>query len=362
MKGIKDLVEAYKRKFNPSDTPQGRRVVNREIAEAVKKLVESKKLTPENVSFRHLWEALVVDQDLEEGNLVSSAFPTIAGQLISAKMIEGYTMWPDQTDRLVEVVPAKLKVSQIVGWTNVTGIERVNERQDYPQMKPPSEKTKTINNYKYGGLLDLTKEAIFFDQTGELLNQARKVGEAARRKRQRQIFDAIIDASSNIYSGAALYSSGNGNLQTANPLGGDGAWETVRAKLMAQVDENNEPIWIFGDRPILLVSSGLLSTAEKLQKNPNGYPGTANLDVNLAQGQFDILVDPFLSATSTDWYYGAPNRQFRWEEVWPFEVYTRVGSDTEEGFKADIIQQFKASYFGGVGAVDTKYVIKNQAA
>lgn len=362
MKGIKDLVEAYRHKFNPSETREGRREMNRQIAETVKKLVESKKLTPENVSFRHLWEALVVDQDLEEGNLVSSAFPTIAGQLISQKMIDGYTMWPDQTAPLVEVVPSKLKVSNIVGWTNVTGIERVNERQDYPQMKPPSEKAKTINNYKYGGLLDLTKEAIFFDQTGELLNDARKVGEAARRKRMKMIFESIVDLNSTAYSGAQLYSTGNGNLQAANPLGGEGSWETVRAKLMAQTDENGEPIWIFGDRPILVVPSGLLGTAERLKKNSTGPLGTANLDVNLAQDQFDIIVDPYLAATSTDWFYGAFNREFRWEEVWPFEVFTRVGQDTEEGFKADVIQQFKASFFGGVGAVDTKYTVKNQAS
>jgi len=358
-----ELVESFKKKFNPSGTREGSRAVNREIGLAVSKLVESKKLDPNQVSFRHLYESLVGrhEEHLEEGNIVSSAFPTIAGSLISSKMIEGYTMWPDETGRLVEVVPSKLKTSNIVGWTNVTGVERVNERQDYPQLKPPSEKAKTINNYKYGGLLDLTKEAIFFDQTGELLRQAKQVGEAARRKRMRLIWDAVVDANATAYSGADLYASGNGNVQTSNPLGGASSWETVRAKLMAQTDENGDPIWVFGDRPIMIVPSGLLATAEKLQKNPTGDLGTANLDVNLAQGQFDIIVNPYLSASSTTWWYGAPNRQFRWEDVWPFEVYTRVGQDTEEGFKADVIQQFKASFFGGVGAVDTKFVIQNEA-
>jgi hypothetical protein len=362
MKGIKELVESYKRKFNPTDGASGVKAVNREIGLLVKGLVESKKLVPEQVSLRHLWEALDVETALEEGNIVSSAFPTIAGQLISTKMIEGYTMWQDDTAKLVTEVPSKLKISNIVGWTNVTGVERVNERQDYPQLKPPSEKAKTIHNYKYGGLLDLTKEAIFFDQTGELLNQAREVGAAARRKRMRLIWDAIVDANATAYSGGDLYSSGNGNVQTANPLGGEGSWETTRAKLMAQTDENGEPIWVFGDRPILVVPSGLLATAEKLQKNPTGALGTANLDVNLAQGQFDIVVNPYLSASSTTWWYGAPSRQFRWETVWPFEVFTRIGQDSEEGFKADVIQQFKASFFGGVGAVDTKYVVQNEAA
>lgn len=358
---IIELVESYKKKFNPSGTPNGEKAALSEIGKEVTKLVESKKLVPEQVSFRHLYEKLVMDQDLEEGNIVSSAFPTIAGSLISSKMIAGYQYWTDETAKLVEEVPSKLKTSNIVGWTNVTGIERVNERQDYPQMKPPAEKAKTINNYKYGGLLDLTKEAIFFDQTGELLSQARKVGEAARRKKMRLIFEAVTDVNATAYSGGDLYSSGNLNIQTSNPLTGDVAYETVRGKLRAQTDENGEPIWVFGRKPVMIVPSGLESAAEKLQKNPTGYAGTANLDVNLAQGQFDIIVDPYLSASSTTWWFGWPDMQFRWENVWPFEVYTRVGQDTEEGFKADVIQQFKASFYGGVGAVDTKYVIQNEA-
>jgi hypothetical protein len=357
---IKELVEAFNRKFNPAGTPSGRKAVHKELAEAVRNAVKSKKLNAEDVSFRHLFEALVRDQELEE-NIVSSAFPTIAGELISSKMIEGYEMWPDQVSALFEEVPTKLKVSQIVGWTNVTGVERVNERQDYPQLKPPTEKAKEIRNYKYGGLLDLTKEAIFFDQTAELLNQARKVGEAARRKRMRLMWDAIVDANATAYDGGDLYSAGNGNVQTSNALGGETSWETVRAKLMAQTDENGEPIWVFGDRPVMIVPSGLLATAEKLQKNDTGPMGTANLDVNLAKGQFDIIVNPYLTANSTTWWYGAPRRQFRWERVWPFEIFTRVGQDTEEGFKADVIQQFKASFYGGAGAVDTKFVIQNEA-
>jgi hypothetical protein len=357
---IKELVESYRRKYDPSGTPSGRKAAFRELAEAVRSAVKAKKLVPEDVNFRHLYESLVKDQDLEE-NIVSSAFPTIAGELISSKMIEGYEMWPDQVSALFEEVPSKLKVSNVVGWTNVAGIERVNERQDYPQMKPPREKAIQIPSYKYGGLLDLTKESIFFDQTGELLNQARKVGEAARRKRMRLMWDAIVDANATAYDLGDLYSSGNGNVQTSNPLSNETAWETVRAKLMAQVDENGEPIWVFGDRPVMVVPSGLLATAEKLQKNDTGPMGTANLDVNLAKNQFDIVVNPFLSASSTTWWYGAFKRQFRWERVWPFEVFTRVGQDTEEGFKADVIQQFKASFYGGAGAADTKYVIQNEA-
>ncbi len=358
---IVSLVEAFEKKFNPSETPKGLRIAHREIGKAVQGLLESKKLDPMRVNLRALYESLVVDMDLEE-NLTSSAFPNISGEIISKVMIDGYEQFPKDHERLVRTVPSKLKVSRVAGWSALGSITQVNEKQDYPEIVPPDEKVQTIANYKYGGVLSLTKEDIFFDQTGELLNRARQIGERAQQKRASLIFNAVIDSASKSLSGGALYSASAPylNLITANPLGTDG-WEAARKNLLDKVDENGEPIWVFGDRPILLCGTALLATAEKLQKNERGPNGTANLDVNLARDQFDTVLNPYGMSISTDWIYGAFNRQFRWEEVWPFEIFQRVGQDTEEGFKADVIQQVKASFYGGAGAADYRWVTKNQA-
>lgn len=358
---IIELVEAYERKFNPADTSKGRRAAHREVGTAVRKLIEGKKLNPARVSFRALYESLVQEQDLEE-NLTSSAFPNISGEIISKVMIDAYEQFPKDHEKLVRTVPSKLKVSRVAGWSAIGSISQVTEKQDYPEIIPPDEKVQTINNFKYGGILSLTKEDIFFDQTGQLLDRARGIGERAQQKRANLIYSGIVDAGNTALSGGALYSASAPylNLITSNPLGTDG-WEAARKNLLDKVDENGEPIWVMGDRPFLMVGSALLATAEKLAKNERGPLGTANLDVNLAQGQFDPIMNPYMAANSTDWLYGAFSRQFRWEEVWPFEIFTRVGQDTEEGFKADVIQQVKASFYGGTGAADFRYVNKNQA-
>lgn len=363
---IVDLCEAYQKKFNPSDTERGSRTANREIGGKVKELLESKKLDPLKISFRALYESLVgplSSRDLMEGgNLTSSAFPNIAGQIISKVMIDAYTQFPKDADKLCRTVPSKLKTSRVVGWSAIGFVGQVNEKEDYPEILPPDEKMQTIKNLKYGGLLSLTREDLFFDQTGELVDRARMIGERGAQKRAALIFAAVCDGvgtpgNGTALSGAALYTSGNKNLITANPLGTSG-WETARKKLLDQVDEGGEPIWVMGDRPLLIVGSTLLANAEKLQKNEHGDLGTANLDTNLAQGQFDIVINPYLPSTSS-WWYGAPSRQMRWEEVWPLETYTRVGQDSEEGFKADLIQQFKLSFYGGAGAADFKYVVES---
>ncbi len=363
---IVELAEAYQKKFNPSDSDQGRRIANREIGNKVKELLESKKLNPVQVSFRNLYEALVgpiSSRELSEaGNLTSSAFPNIAGQIISKVLIDGYKEFPKEVDRLCRTVPSKLKTSRVVGWSAIGFVQQVNEKENYPEIIPPDEKLQTIKNLKYGGLLSLTREDIFFDQTGELMDRARMIGERGAQKRAALIFAAVCDglgvpANGTALSGGAVYTSGHVNLITANPIGTAG-WEAARKKLLDQVDEQGEPIWVMGDKPILVVGSTLLATAEKLQKNEHGDLGTANLDTNLAQGQFDIVVNPYLPSTSS-WWYGAPQRQFRWEEVWPLETFTRVGQDTEDGFNSDTIQQFKLSFYGGAGAADYRYVIEN---
>lgn len=365
-RGILELCESYQKKFNPSETERGARIANREIGTKVKELLEAKKLDPLKVSFRALFEELVGPVSsrelMEAGNLTSSAFPNIAGQIISKVMIDGYTQFPKDVDRLVRVVPSKLKTSRVVGWSAIGFVQQVNEKQDYPEILPPDEKMQTIKNLKYGGLLSLTREDLFFDQTGELIDRARMIGERGAQKRAALIFAVVCDglgvpANGTGLSGAAVYTSGNKNLITANPLGTAG-WETSRKKLMDQVDEQGEPIWVMGDKPLIIVGSTLLATAEKLQKNEHGDLGTANLDTNLAQGQFDVVVNPYLPSTSS-WWHGAPARQFRWEEVWPIETFTRSGQDTEDGFNADVIQQFKLSFYGGAGAADFKYVIEN---
>lgn len=356
-------------KHNAENNKEGRQAAAKKLAEMIRPMYTGKDgkvdvAFVQRVNWRNLFEKLVVEQDLEE-NLTSSAFPVIAGEMISAVMVDGYESFPKNGKMMVRTVPSKRKVSQIAGWTAIGRIASVNERESFPEINPPQEKWFAINNKKYGAKITLTKEDIFFDQTGELINRARQVGEEAARAEDEIILDGVTGRASDAFnpSGAAatLYSAGNNNLITTNSLGTAG-WENTDVKLTQQVDDNTgKPIWVFGDRPVMIVPAALKHTAWKLRNNDRGELGSANLDRNPAQNAFEFIVDPY-ATDATTWYYGSPMRQFRWEEIWPVEVVTRVGADTKDGFDADIVQQFRVSFYGGVGAVDTRYVIKNTAA
>ena len=351
-----NLVEAYENKYGD------KRTAHQEIGKKIRSLLESGKLDVNRISFKGLATELNDKKELSEG-LTSSAFPVISSEIISSMIIKGYTEFPKAGDQLVTTVPSRLKESKIPGWASIGRIREVRERESYSDVNPPTEKYVRIANKKYGGLMDLTKEDLFFDQTGNLLNEARKLGMEGARFREELIMNTVIDALSTALDLGVLYSGGNSNLKTTAPLGTAG-WQNVHVSLMEKKDDSvptPKPVWVMGTRPLMLIPPNLWPTAEKLKRNERGDLGTGNLDVNLAQNMFDIIVNPYLASGSTTLWYGDFKSQFRWEEVWPLETFTRVGQDTEQGFNNDVIQQFKVSLFGGCGATDTRYVYENLA-
>jgi len=363
MKGfaIRDLFESFARAHTD------KRAANRAFTEKVMGLLEAKKLTPADFSLRELWEGLVVSQGLEE-DVVSSAFPTISGQLISSVMIQAYDAYPKNGLSLVRVVPSRLKVSQVVGWTPLGKLDRtsyVKEKEDYPELESPDEKTVKIKNKKNGGTISLTREAIFFDRTGQLLSLAAGVGQELARWQDEVILSKAADLDSDAYDGGAMFSASAGiaNLLTgaASALGTT-SYEAARIKFRKATDEKGKKINVMPDKPILMHPADLEPTVMKLLNNEFGPIGAAaQTEYNVARNGFVPFYNPYITS-ATAWYYGDFKNSLRWEEVWPLETYSRVGQDTEEGFKKDVISQHRASIYGGCGYDDFRRVYKNVGA
>ena len=364
MKGhaVRDLYESFKRSY--TDIKVANSAFTDKVVGLMKKDSNGKaQISQRDMSFKDLWEALVVSQDLEE-NLTSSAFPSISSEIISSAMIEAYQEWPKVGLGLVRVVPSKLKVSLVPGWKAIGTIRQVTEKEDYIEVIPPDEKTVTIKNSKYGGLLSLTKEDIFFDRTGQLIDRAREIGMEAARFQDQLIMEGVIDKNATVYTPStgvtALYASGNSNLNTgAGSVLGSAGFEASYIKLLKKTDEQSKKIWVLSDVMQVMVPPDLWPTADKLLRNEYEVAGTAmSTTANFARGKFMPIVNPYQTVT-TRWHMGNFKKQFRWEEVWPLETYSRVGQDSEDGFKRDVIQSYKCSLFGGVGADDFKYVEQN---
>lgn len=372
---------------------------------------EIKKLDPNHVSIRALWEGTVgaVEDTLPSGGghvghgglnyiemqeqVESTAFPSAVGVLIAAKVIQGYDLPQTIGDSLVTVMPSKLRTERIVGFTAQEGPREVPEGMPYEDSSF-SEKYVVTEAAKKGRIIQITEETILFDQTGQILMRAQRLGEMTREERELTILAGIVDVGSgaagykDVYrptgSAATLYSAANNNYQaTATPLVD---WtdidETLRYHAENVRDDRviaSEALPIIWMPSTLLVarrlagtSGRILSATEHRSASGSGAETviTGNPLKNIIPG-LTFLSSPLLDYlagvtgsrydSAADWFLGDFKKQFVWQEIWPIQTF-RARQDDEDAFRRDVVARFKVRYFGGIAALDTRWVVKVNAA
>lgn len=369
------------------------------------------KIRAEDLSLRVLWEALVgpAEETLpfamrSSGRLSviemqeavdSSAFTSATSVLIASKVIEGYEQPGMIGDELVTVMGSRLKSERIVGFTSLEGPQEVAEGMAYNESSF-AEKYVTTDTAKKGRILAITEEAIFFDQTGQILVRAARLGEQTRLEREEVILAGVLDIGTgtangykSVYrpSGTAetLYAAGNNNyLSTATPLVD---WTDIDEALQYHAENVRDDRAASGERrPIvffardLLVARKLAGTAARIltateQRSGDITTGTGaqlisgNPVRNIAPG-LRVLSSPMIDYLagltgsnyddSDDWLIGDFKRQFIWQEIWPLQVL-RARQDDDAAFRRDVVVQHKVRYMGGIAAVEERFVIKVNA-
>jgi hypothetical protein len=363
------------------------------------------RMRPQDFSIRALFEGLVgpVDEALEYGHdtmgyheipvkfqeaVSTGAFPSAVGQLISTMVIEGYS---DTTgfigDMLVTPLNSNLRDERIVGFTHTQGPKEVVEGAPYED-STFADKYVGSRQTKRGRLLSLTAEAITHDQTGQVLDRARQMGETAQQERERRIIRAVINADSAdaVYAPSGtkeqLYSSGNNNLRTTAVLAD---WTDIQETLTyhaANVTDDRETDDNMGGQPIvwvpkiILTATELAGTARRIvAATESRGPAAAEQMISdsvlrmIAPQGLMALSSPFIDVATdgdqwddaSDWFLGDFKKQFREKIIWPLQTF-RAPAQNEAEFHKDIVAQFKVRSYGDVIATDERWVIKCDAA
>jgi hypothetical protein len=385
--------------------------------ESLRSLLDEGELKPHDFSLRQLWEACVGPTHLtlpshaarqrvyvtdvgqlaalhSEADLGTNLFQTITGALISRRVIDAY----NQTDgfigdQLVTVEPSAVKNEKIAGFTALQGPKEVLEGMPYEEASFGDKYVTTVESKK-GRILSITEEAIHFDQTGELLRRAARIGEATRLEREKTIVRGVVDAdyaasTSGVYrpngtleplyptNGSNYNYVGAGNTASGSPYNAAVALEDwtdidfIRRYHATQVKddrhgpETGEPIvWM---PRILLVPKAKELTALRIVTATSIIMATGD-DTQRTEfrnpfgGVYTVLASPFLDALSADdWYLGDFRRQFIWKEIWPVQVF-RQTRDGDADFDRDVVARYKVRYYGGINALDEKYVVKVDGA
>jgi len=337
---------------------------------------------PEDWSLRALWEGLVgpIDETLpieryfestfHEAALDSTMFPKATGNLILNKVIDAYNSPGYISDELVENMPSNLKSETIVGFTATQGPLTVLEGEPYKESSM-GEKYVTTATEKKGRIISLTEEDVIFDKTGQLMMRARGIGEMTRQAKEIAVLKGVVGTDANVFrpSGAAttLYASGNTNLKTSNAFAD---WSSIDAALQYHAatmkddrqGETAQPVlWLpntilCGPELITTVRRVVGATEVRAVSNTNNTTISAN-----PFGNYRTLSTTLWSAlglTAGDWFIGDFKRQFIWHEIYPIQTFAQ-GATSESAFEKDVVARFKVRYYGGIAAIDTKYVVKN---
>ena len=335
--------------------------------EIIKKELKEGTIKPSDFSLQEIWAATERDKDgrvrsIKEA-VSSDQFPTITGEIISSTLISAYDNTQIIGDQLAETVSSKMETEVYAGFNGSENPELVLQGEEYKR-RDLTEKWTSVRHEKYGTMLEITEEALFYDRTGQILMRAAGIGEKAKLYKEKQIVEGVQDVNSNVYKpsgiATAFYrtaASGDRKINSAssNPFGEAGI--DAGLKLMHNmIDENGDPILINQSNLIGLFPQDLEREAKQMVRSTLVPEGTENAE-NIYKGLFKVLTSYFVTAQSAStWYIGEFNKDFKWSEVWPLSTSTRA--DSQMRFDRDIIMQLKVRYLGAITAIDDKHSYK----
>lgn len=295
-----------------------------------------------------------------------------------------------------DLIPTK--PTEILDMEKIPGISEVGdefsvigEGSEYPNFGVVEDYHEIAAKEKRGGIVPVTKEAIFGDKTKQLLPRCRNLGAFLKLNKEKRLIDAAIDenagARSAALGGHRYFWKGTSyaSYQSTTP------WVNIRAS-NGLVDETDlEQAWLrlvqitdpYTGEPIIqqathiIVTPQNVMTAYRILKSiqvamhAGGYPLTGNpvetvspsgLPAIGLQG-LQVLSSQLLAAraaTDTDWWLGSPAKAFAYYSAW--DVTTEEAPpNSRESFTRDIVFQFRASEMGVAATEDPRYMVENQA-
>lgn len=305
----------------------------------------------------------------ESAELVdTSMFANIIGQVVYSSTLSGFNMPGLIGDQLCEVIQTQFSGERIPGVGRVgDDLDIVNEGQPYPNAVMGEEYIDTPETIKRGLILNVTREAIYFDRTGVLLSEANKLGQRVAVNREKRILDVVTGIVTifrrNGASAVATYDSVNS--VTSNAFADWTSVDAAQQKFNTMTDPiTGEPIAI--DAIQVLVPKALETIGKRVQNATMTRQGTASganqtyVNGNGLQNAFDLVTGQYVrQRTSSDstWFAGDFKKAFVYMQNWPLQV-TQSSEDSEVGFTRDIVLRLKASERGAAGVRERLYAVK----
>lgn len=371
------------RRMRESYTREGRQD---EFVDYMVDIMHDRRVSLTDFRVRPLFEALVDDgyelvqnhfgSDHEGGyrileaadNVNTGMFANIMGQYLFSAVLRAYEMPELIGDQLVTVTPTSLLSGERIPGLGEIGdvIEIVKEGDPYPQAVFGENWIETPDTIKRGIIVDVTKEIVFGDKTGQVLQRASNVGKWIAINREKRILDVVCGIST-VYKrngGAAEATYQSENTKTSTALVDWTSVDAVDTMYSGITDpDTGEPI--VSSPNTMLVPPALKNTANRIvNATMTGQTTSARetrVDGNSLNGaNFSVLSNQYVkNRTSSDstWFYGNFREAFVYMQNWPITV-EQEGANSAVAFERDIVARYKASERGAAGVMKRLVVAK----
>lgn len=359
------------------------------------KALNTKQIRAEELSIRDLFEALVPNgAELARtfdprfsatqhatrawmeaaGAVTSGDFSSITGQIVYNALMEPLTPEDFPFQNLIPTQSTQFSGEKIAGIAMLGDVsEVVEENSNYPLVGTSEDYIETPVTTKRGLIVPVTKEAIFFDRTGRLLQECGKVGESLGISKEKRAIDCVIDENRTAHRYKWKGQSYQ-TYQTTSP------WDNVTASnaLVDWTDIDNAEQTLNGitdpntGEPAMVEATHLICTksleatayrvinATEIVVHTGGYATSGNLTETRAPNQwrakYTVLSTRLLAArlaTDTTWFLGAPAKYAKYMQNWPITV-TQAPAGNSDDFNRDIVTKYKASERGEYVVVEPR--------
>ncbi len=305
-----------------------------------------------------------------------TAFRNITGQVVYAKIMEGYQHEAFVMSRLVETIPTRFDGEKIPGVAALAdSAEEVAPGMPYPTYGFGEDFIETPATRKHGFIVPVTREAIFFDRTNLVLLRAAEVGQALGLNKEKRLLDVAAGIVNPFKWKGAGYDTYQASEPWINSLGSNELvdWTDVDAaeQLLANMldPHTGEPILVAAKT--VLVSPAYRHAAHRIfQAAEIRYTSGSTETVvgNPLAGEYRVEVSALLhrrivaagtedAAAKKWWFLGDFRRALAYMENWPITV-TQAPAGSEAEFTHDVIVRYKASERGAAAVLNPRYVIK----
>lgn len=365
---------------------------------------DRRQIDPAELSIRELFEELVTDdegkpigrelvesfsprkrgrndQSLLEAPVSTAAFANISGQIFFTSTLESFNQPELIGTRLVRTVPTDLQEEEKIPGISLPGdeAEGIGENQPYPEVGLSEEWIMTPEKIKNGYILPVSKEAVFGDRTGLLLQRANTGAQMMAVNKEKRILDAVLGITTLYRRNGGTAQATYANAHTDGDFDNLDAsalvdWTDLESALLlfdAITDPNTgEPIMVMPRQ--LVVPTALLFTAQRIlnatevehvdnqaaastirTRSPNPVGGRA----------YEILSNQYVKSrtnSATNWFIGDFPKGFTYRENWPITTEEqREGS--ERAFSHDTVARFKVSEKGTPAVEEPRYGVQGNS-